>query len=111
MTPTTAELLAEVTAAFSAVAPSEDYRRVARVHFWMGRCHWYRNAYPEAIGYYQRTLAAAQILGDDELTARSRNGRHRAKCPCAIITRPIVPAGSAVSSSSPRICAAASVRW
>ena len=53
----------------AAVAPSEDYRRVARVHFWMGRCHWYRNAYPEAIGYYQRTLAAAQILGDDELTA------------------------------------------
>ncbi len=53
----------------AATAPSEDYRRVARVHFWMGRCHWYRNAYPEAIGYYQRTLAAAQKLDDDELTA------------------------------------------
>jgi tetratricopeptide (TPR) repeat protein len=50
-------------------APSDDFRRVARVCFWMGRCHWYRNAYPEAIGYYQRTLAAAQKLGDDELTA------------------------------------------
>ncbi len=49
--------------------PSDDYRRVARVHFWMGRCHWYRNAYPEAIGYYRRTLAAAQELGDDELAA------------------------------------------
>ncbi len=49
--------------------PSDDYRRVARVHFWMGRCHWYRSAYSEAIGYYQRTIEAARKLGDRELEA------------------------------------------
>ncbi|MFO0589446.1 MAG: protein kinase [Polyangiaceae bacterium] len=49
--------------------PSDDYRRVARVQFWRGRCHWYNGEYPQAIECYQRTLAAAQKLDDDELTA------------------------------------------
>ncbi len=52
-----------------AAPPSDDFRRLASVHFWMGRCHWYRGAYPEAVGYYQRVLAAARELGDDELAA------------------------------------------
>jgi tetratricopeptide (TPR) repeat protein len=54
----------------AAEPPRDDYRRVARVHYWLGRTHWYKNAYPEAIGYYQRTIAAAQKLGDRELEAQ-----------------------------------------
>jgi tetratricopeptide (TPR) repeat protein len=39
------------------------------VRFWLGRCHWYRNEYAEAVGYYRRVLTAARQLGDEELAA------------------------------------------
>ena len=54
----------------SVAVPSDDYRRLARVHYWMGRCHYYRNENVEALGYYQRVLAAAEALGDEDLAAQ-----------------------------------------
>jgi tetratricopeptide (TPR) repeat protein len=49
--------------------PDADFRRLARVRYWMGRCHWYRSAYPEAVGYYRKVLDAARRLDDEELAA------------------------------------------
>ncbi len=54
----------------AAEPPGDDPRRVARVQYWMGRCHWYHNSYSEAIACYHRTIAAARELGDRELEAR-----------------------------------------
>jgi tetratricopeptide (TPR) repeat protein len=44
-----------------------DRLRLARVQFWMGRCHYYRNEQREAIGYYQAVLSVAQEFGDEVL--------------------------------------------
>src|SRR5205823_1890375 len=41
----------------------------ARVHYWTGRTHYYRNALREAIGYFQNVLAAAKEFKDIELLA------------------------------------------
>jgi class 3 adenylate cyclase/tetratricopeptide (TPR) repeat protein len=46
-----------------------DRVRLARVHYWMGRMHYYRGAPREAIGYFQQVLAIGQELGDEELLA------------------------------------------
>ncbi len=53
----------------AAEPPGEDYRRLARVRYWLGRCHWYRNEHAEALGYYRRVLEAAVALDDEELAA------------------------------------------
>ncbi len=53
----------------AATPPTADYRRVALVNYWMGRCHWYQNAYGDALARYQRVLVAAEALGDDDLAA------------------------------------------
>jgi tetratricopeptide (TPR) repeat protein len=53
--------------------PSSDGKgdplRLARIHYWMGRSHFYRNESREAIGYYRQVLAVAQETGDPELLA------------------------------------------
>jgi class 3 adenylate cyclase/tetratricopeptide (TPR) repeat protein len=46
-----------------------DLLRVARVQYWMGRAHFYRNEPREAIQYYRRVLAVGQQTGDQELMA------------------------------------------
>ncbi len=46
-----------------------DRLRLARVHYWMGRTYYYRNALREAIGYFQNVLAAAREFKDVELLA------------------------------------------
>ena len=43
--------------------------RLARIHYWLGRSHFYRNESREAIGYYRQVLAVAQESGDPELLA------------------------------------------
>lgn len=41
--------LTEAEAAASALPGvaeiGDDYRLLARVHFWLGRCHWYKSEY------------------------------------------------------------------
>ena len=49
--------------------PSDDYRRVALVDYWMGRSHWYLNAYGDALSCYRRVVVAAEALGDPDLAA------------------------------------------
>jgi tetratricopeptide (TPR) repeat protein len=49
--------------------PGPDRLRLARVHFWIGRAHYYRNEPREAIRYYRDVLAVAQEFGDWELAA------------------------------------------
>lgn len=46
-----------------------DALRLARIHYWMGRAHFYRNESREAIGYYRQVLAEGQESGDPELLA------------------------------------------
>lgn len=48
-------------------ATSADKRRYAQVEYWIGRTHYYMNAFAKAIGYFQRVLALAD--GDEELIA------------------------------------------
>ncbi|MHB8629843.1 MAG: ATP-binding protein [Aggregatilineales bacterium] len=48
-------------------ATSADRRRYAQVQYWIGRTHYYLNAFAKAIGYFQRVLALAD--GDEELMA------------------------------------------
>jgi class 3 adenylate cyclase/tetratricopeptide (TPR) repeat protein len=68
------ELLREaetVAQALSAEAGSTGPERVrlARVHYWMGRMHYYRSQPREAIGYFQQVLAVAEELHDEDLLA------------------------------------------
>jgi class 3 adenylate cyclase/tetratricopeptide (TPR) repeat protein len=46
----------------------EDALQVARIHYWIGRSHHYRNELREAIAYYQEVLKVAQQFGDTELS-------------------------------------------
>jgi tetratricopeptide (TPR) repeat protein len=62
-----AEATAQELAA--ALAAPADRRRLARVHFWMGRAHWYRGAYPEAARYFRAVLDVAEEVGDEALAA------------------------------------------
>lgn len=47
----------------------QDTRRLAQVHYWMGRELYYNNQMREAAGYFQRVLAVGQELNDAELLA------------------------------------------
>jgi adenylate cyclase len=49
--------------------PGGDKLRLARVHYWMGRSHFYAGAPAEAINYFKQVLTVAQESGDDELLA------------------------------------------
>ena len=42
-----------------------DRLRLARVHYWMGRVHFYRGEPREATGYYEQVLGVARELGDE----------------------------------------------
>jgi class 3 adenylate cyclase/tetratricopeptide (TPR) repeat protein len=46
-----------------------DRARLARIQYWIGRIHYYRDEPREAIGYFQQVLAAGQELGDEGLLA------------------------------------------
>ncbi len=46
-----------------------DLARLARVHYWMGRIHYYRDELRDAIGYFKQVLSVAQALGDEKLLA------------------------------------------
>jgi len=46
-----------------------DRLRMARVQYWIGRGHFYRNQPREAIKYFRQVLAVAQEFGDKELLA------------------------------------------
>ncbi len=47
----------------------EDRVRLARVNFFHGRIHFYRNETRQALEYYRQVLPAAQESGDEELLA------------------------------------------
>jgi tetratricopeptide (TPR) repeat protein len=64
----TAETVVETLAGPDGISES-DRLRLAQIHFWMGRAHFYAGALAEAIGYYQKVLPVAQELGDAELLA------------------------------------------
>ena len=49
--------------------PGPDRVRLARVQYWIGRIHYYRDEPREAIGYFQQVLAVGQELGDPGLLA------------------------------------------
>ena len=46
---------------------SEDQLRLARVHYFYGRIHFYRAETHKAIEYYRKVLPVGQEAGDDEL--------------------------------------------
>jgi class 3 adenylate cyclase/tetratricopeptide (TPR) repeat protein len=46
---------------------NEDRVRLAWIHYWTGRIHYIRGNPSEAMEYYERTLTAAQELGDRRL--------------------------------------------
>jgi tetratricopeptide (TPR) repeat protein len=52
-----------------AEASAPDRARLARIHYWMGRIHYYRDEPREAIAYFQQVLAVGQELGDEGLLA------------------------------------------
>jgi DNA-binding SARP family transcriptional activator len=60
--------------ALSDTEESTDKERqlsLARIHYWMGRMHYYHNDRRQALKYFRRVLAEAQEVGDDELIATS----------------------------------------
>jgi tetratricopeptide (TPR) repeat protein len=46
-----------------------DRVRLARIQYWIGRIHYYRDEPREAIGYFQQVLAVGKELGDEGLLA------------------------------------------
>ncbi|MGH7552058.1 MAG: tetratricopeptide repeat protein, partial [Longimicrobiales bacterium] len=60
-----------------------DPLRIARVQYWIGRCHFMLNAPREAIRYYRKVLEVAPQLGDPELLA----------LPASVIGRALVSQG------------------
>jgi serine/threonine protein kinase/tetratricopeptide (TPR) repeat protein len=48
---------------------NEGRLRLARVHYWIGRCNYLMGQNREAIGYYRQVLGVAQEFGDEELLA------------------------------------------
>ncbi len=46
-----------------------DVKRLAHVHYWLGRLHVYRNDFGRAKGYFQRLLEESKGLGDSALLA------------------------------------------
>ncbi|MFC1820828.1 hypothetical protein ACFLZG_07085, partial [Thermodesulfobacteriota bacterium] len=47
--------------------PGGDRRRLARIHYWMGRVYYISNKMPEAMGYFKQVLEEAQDLDEPEL--------------------------------------------
>jgi len=64
--------LAEVEPLAQAL-PASDRLLLARVHYWMGRSHYYRAETRQAIGYYQKVLTVAKEFNDAELLAMPSN--------------------------------------
>ena len=67
-------LKAEVMAKAIVAAPDateDDSLRLARLEYWIGRCHHYLNQLPEALHHYEQVLDVAASAEDDELLAMS----------------------------------------
>lgn len=47
--------------------PGGDQRRLARIHYWMGRVYYVSNKMPEAISYFKQVLEEAQDLDEPDL--------------------------------------------
>jgi predicted ATPase/class 3 adenylate cyclase len=47
--------------------PRGDQRRLARIHYWMGRVYYVSNKMPEAISYFKQVLEEAQDLDEPDL--------------------------------------------
>jgi class 3 adenylate cyclase/tetratricopeptide (TPR) repeat protein len=61
--------LARLAEAETLAGALPDRVRLARIHYWMGRIHYYRDQPREAIAYFQQVLAVGQELGDEGLLA------------------------------------------
>lgn len=61
--------LARLLEAETVAQTLDDPVRLGRVQLWIGRAHYYGGKLREAIGYFQKVLAVAPILGDPELLA------------------------------------------
>ncbi|MDQ2696783.1 MAG: AAA family ATPase [Pseudomonadota bacterium] len=81
---TNLQLMAEAQCLCQGLPEREDMRdadalRLAQVHYWMGRYHFYLGGYLQCIGYMERTLAAAKALKQDELLAMASSLSGQAK--------------------------------
>lgn len=61
--------LARLLEAESVAQSLDDPVRLGRIQLWIGRAHYYGGKLREAIGYFQKVLAVAPMLGDPELLA------------------------------------------
>lgn len=61
--------LARLLEAEAVAQTLDDPVRLGRVQLWIGRAHYYGGKLREAIGYFQKVLAVAPMLGDPELLA------------------------------------------
>jgi class 3 adenylate cyclase/tetratricopeptide (TPR) repeat protein len=61
--------LARLLEAESVAQTLDDPVRLGRIQLWIGRAHYYGGKLREAIGYFQKVLAVAPMLGDPELLA------------------------------------------
>jgi tetratricopeptide (TPR) repeat protein len=61
--------LARLLEAESVAQSLDDPVRLGRIQLWIGRAHYYGGGLREAIGYFQKVLAVAPMLGDPELLA------------------------------------------
>jgi tetratricopeptide (TPR) repeat protein len=67
------KILAEAETIAKGLPANEDRLRLARVHFWMGRSHYYKAETRAAIGYYQQVLGVAREFNDQELVITPTN--------------------------------------
>ncbi len=67
------KILGEAEAIAKTLTENEDRLRLARVHFWMGRSHYYKAETRAAIGYYQQVLGVAREFNDQELLITPTN--------------------------------------
>ena len=61
--------LAQLVEAEAVAQSLDDPVRLGRVQLWIGRAHYYGGKLREAIGYFQKVLALAPVLGDPDLMA------------------------------------------
>ena len=61
--------LARLLEAEAVAQTLDDPVRLGRVQLWIGRAHYYGGGLREAIGYFQKVLSVAPMLGDPELLA------------------------------------------
>ncbi len=66
-------ILAEAETIAKTLSTDEDRLRLARVHFWMGRSHYYKAETRAAIGYFQQVLGVAREFNDQELLITPTN--------------------------------------